>query len=108
MPTRTYVLASTTSEIKAAIPGVRSLPVVSSHADSAASHPQYMKIESDRAVTSAENVATENGFSHEASNSIPVAASPALATAKTTNSNSATSCTVTSTYMTPLVAVIPR
>ena len=107
MPTRTYRLASTTSEITAAIPGVFSLPVVSSYADSAVSHPQYMKIESDRAVTRAENVSSENGFSHEAR----IRSRSRLARlgeANTMNSTSATSWIDTSTYITLLVAVMPR
>ena len=69
-----------------------------------------MKIDSDRAVASAENDATENGFSHVHEKSVAVATSPpvALPTANTTNSASAAICRATRTYMTPLVAVIPR
>ena len=69
-----------------------------------------MKIDSDSPVANAENVATENGLSHDHSKSIDVAASPpsALPIANATNSTSATIWTVTSTYITPLVAVMPR
>jgi hypothetical protein len=89
---------------------VRSLPVVSSFADSAASQPQYMKIDSDSAVASAANDVTENGLSHDHRKSIAVPASPpvALTIANTMNSKRATSWIATSTYITPLVALMPR
>ena len=103
-------MARISSESSAAIPGVRSLPVVSSQADSAASQPQYMKIDSDNAAASAENDSTLNGFSQAHSKSVAVGTSPltALPMATTANSASAAICTATSTYITPLVAVMPR
>ena len=92
------------------MPGVRSDPDVSSAADNAQSHPQYMKIDKDSAVASAEKDSTLNGFSHEIEKSVAVGMSPpiALPIATTTNSASAASCSATSTYMIPLVAVMPR
>src|SRR3954469_11674920 len=99
-----------TSEMRAAIPGVRSLPAGSSLAESAASQPQYMNIDSERPAASAENDVTENGFSHDALKSIDVVASPlsALTKAKPMNRTSATTWTATRTYMTSLVVVMPR
>ena len=70
------MIARISDESSAAIPGVRSLPGVSSQADSAASQPQYMKIDSESAVASAEKDATENGLSHAHSKSVAVGTSP--------------------------------
>ena len=69
-----------------------------------------MKIDRDSAVASAEKDSTLNGFSHEIEKSVAVGMSPpiALPIATTTNSASAASCSATSTYMIPLVAVMPR
>lgn len=96
--------------MRAARPGVFSLPMVSSFAVRQVSQPQYMKIDRDRPAVNAPNDFTENGSSHVQENGTDVgnSADPALTTAITTNTASTTSWRPTSVNWTPFVAVMPR
>lgn len=96
--------------MRAARPGVFSLPVVSSLAVRQVSQPQNMKIDRDRPAVKAAKDFTANGFSHDHEKSADVAKSPLVPfrTAIATNRARTTSWSPTNAYWRPFVVVIPR